>query len=127
MGNIFKTMGTTLKGDHATEQEIKEIPSYIFCRWLSGNPNTVTIANIFNYFDKIPIENQYEAVRTIFHGKIRYIPYPKSESDDTQKNLEYIQKYFNVNTERAKEYLEVISKDELAKIVRAYQIMENRH
>jgi len=124
--NIFKIMGTTLKGEEATEQEKKAIPSYIFCRWLSGNPNTLTIANIFNYFDKIPVENQYKAVRSVFYNKIRYIPYPKGDTQETIKNIEYIQKYYNVNESTAKEYLDVISDEELSKIVRAYQIMEKR-
>jgi hypothetical protein len=119
-------MTSALKGDCPSDKEISEIPSYIFCQWLSGNPSTITIANFFNYFNKIPVKNQYDVVRAIFHNKIRYIPYPKTEKEETIKNLEYIQRYFNVNTEIAKQYLEVISEKEMAKIARAYQIMENR-
>ena len=128
MSNIFKTMGTALKGEHAPSDEIEAIPSYIFCRWLSGNPSTITIANIFNFFDKIPVENQYDVVRSLFHNKIKFIPYPKNNSDDikNEENIECIQKYFKVNQSTAKDYLDVISKDELEKIIRAYKIMESR-
>lgn len=128
MSNIFKTMTTALKGDCPSEQEINEVPSYIFCRWLSGNPNTITIANIFNYFHKIPIKNQYDVVRALFHNKIRFISYPKSDKDTLKdlENLEYIKKYYKVNDDIAKQYLEVISDEELSKIIRAYKIIESR-
>lgn len=101
-------------------EEINKIPSYIFCRWLSGNPHTIIAANMINAYDKIPIENQFNMVRNAFAGKVKFIPYPKNTKEDTLKKIEYIGKHFNISLEKAKEYLEFISDEELNNIVTMY-------
>lgn len=118
---MFKIMTSVLsKSKSRTDSEIEKIPSYIFCRWLSGNPITIQAANLFNQYDKIPIVNQFKMVKSAFAGKINYIPYPKNNSKDELKSLEYLQKYFNINLEQAKEHMEFISQEELAMITNLY-------
>lgn len=48
----------------------------------------------------------------MLHGKLRFIRYPKG-SITKNKNIEVIQKHYNVNSEEANTMLELISEDEL--------------
>lgn len=122
---MFKTMTSALDPKkNPSQEEIQKIPSYIFCRWLSGNPHTILAANQINYYDDIPIENQYKMIKSVFAGKIKYIPYPKNVSQDKMKKVEYLADYFKISEEKASEYLELISEDELNSIVNMYSEYE---
>ena len=124
---MFKTMtGSLNPKSKPTDEEIQKIPSYVFCRWLSGNPVALQAANMINFYPDIPIENQYQMVKTAFAGKIKYIPYPKSEKEHDQKQVEYLAKHFKISMEKAKEYLKFISEEELNEIVTMYQEFESR-
>lgn len=118
---MFKTMTSALDTRKApSDEEISKIPSYIFCRWLSGNPNTIFAANMINQLFDIPIENQYRMIKTAFSGKIKFIPYPKQEKADTEKSIENISDYFKISTEKAREYMDFISSEELKFIQSLY-------
>lgn len=114
------TQATKTKVD-ATPEEISKIPSFVFCRWLSGSPYTIMAANIFNRYSKIPIENQFEVIHRSFGGKVKYIPYPKSTAESEMKEIEYLAQYFKISRSKAREYLDLIDKEELRKIVDAYE------
>lgn len=118
---MFKTLTSALDPKkHPTVEEIQKIPSFIFCRWLSGSPHAIIAANAINLYSDIPIENQYYMVKNAFGGKIKYIPYPKSESVDKMKKAEFVAQHFNISEEKAKEYMDLISKEELKRIVDMY-------
>ena len=122
---MFKTMTSVLDvKKNPSDEEIQKIPSYIFCRWLSGNPHTLLAANQINLYDAIPIENQYKMVKNVFAGKIKFIPYPKNESADKLKKIEFVSKHFNISLEKAQEYLDFISESELKKIIDMYTELE---
>jgi len=122
---MFKTMTGVLDlKKNPTPEEIKKIPSFIFCRWLSGNPAAIQAANMINLYYDIPIENQYQMIKSAFGGKIKYIPYPKSESNKELKQTEYVAQHFKINLEKAKEYIELINEDELKEIVDMYTTAE---
>jgi hypothetical protein len=124
---MFKTMTGSLDlKKNPSIEEINKIPSYIFCRWLSGNPHTIQAANVINVYDKIPVENQYKMVKTAFGGKIKYIQFPKNVSQDKLKSVEFVGLHFKVSEEKAKEYMEFISKEELNFIVEMYTEFELR-
>jgi hypothetical protein len=124
---MFKTMmGSIDLRKKPTADEISKISSYIFCRWLSGNPHTIQAANMINMYDKIPVENQYHMIKSAFGGKIKYIPYPKNVTEDKLKSIEFIGLHFKISEEKAKEYMEFISKEELKFIVDMYTEFELR-
>jgi hypothetical protein len=129
MGNIFKTMSLSLSTNEVSESDIKEIPSYIYGRWLSGSPYYIHVANLFNRYSDIPILNQFELVQNFskynLKNRIKYIPYPKGASEKEIKDIEYISKYYKCSTERAKEYLELISEKELNRLRTAYMKLES--
>lgn len=122
---MFKTMTSVLnKQKTPSDEEIRKIQPYIFCRWLSGNPGTIPAANQLNRYYNIPIENQYKMIKEAFAGKIKFIPFPKNSTEDVLKEIVYISRHFNINLEKAKEYLELISPEELREIVDAYAELE---
>jgi len=111
---MFKIMTSSLdKRKKPTESEINKIPSYIFCRWLSGSPHCIFAANQINYYHNIPVIQQYQMIKNSFAGKIKYIPYPKNESSNKSTDINIISEHFKINMNNAQEYLELMSKDEL--------------
>ena len=122
---MFKTLTSAIDPKkNPTDEEIAKIPSYIFCRWLSGNPMTITAANAINLYSDIPITNQYKMVKSAFAGKVRFIPYPKNVSQDTLKSREFVAEHFNISDEKAQEYMDLISPEELKSIVDMYTEQE---
>lgn len=120
---MFKTITSALDPKKKpTDEEIQKIPSYIFCRWLSGNPHTISAANAINMYTDIPIENQYNMVKAAFAGKVKFIPYPKNTKEEDLKRVQYIAEYFKLNTEKAAEYLEFLSDEELNYIVNLFEV-----
>lgn len=116
--------GVLNKKKKPTEEEIEKISSYIFCRWLSGSPLAILAANQLNFYDKIPIVNQYYLIKNVFAGKINFIPYPKKTQNEVLKKIEYISAHFKISLEKAKEYLEFISHNELKYIIDMYTEQE---
>lgn len=118
---MFKTITSALDPKKTpSEEDINKIQSYVFCRWLSGNPHAIQAANMINVYSDIPMVNQYNMVKSAFGGKIKYIPYPKNISEKELKEVEYVSAHFNISLEKAKEYIDLISKKELKQIVDMY-------
>lgn len=110
--NQFEAFKTILHGNAIKEQDKAKINSYLMLKWLSGDQRTIIAANTVNRFYRIPVEVQYNLFRNMLHGKLRFIRYPKG-SITKNKNIEVIQKHYNVNYEEANSMLELISQDEL--------------
>jgi hypothetical protein len=122
---MFKTLtGAIDPKKNPSLDEIQKIPSFIFCKWLSGNPMTINAANGINMYDDIPIENQYWMVKYAFAGKIKYIPYPKNVSEKQLKEVEFISRHFNISEEKAHEYRDLLSAEEKHEIVQMYTELE---
>lgn len=113
MFNVFKKI---LNKSEITEEDINKISDFVFCRWLSGNPNLIGLSNLFNQYSDIPIELKVKIVQNIVGGKVRYIPYPKGTKETEVKDLEYLSEFFNISREKAQMYAEFIDKKELQKI-----------
>ena len=84
-----------------SEEEINSVSPYLFCRWLSGN--------------------QFMMIRKTFGGKIKFIPFPKTLKDEESNEIKCLEKYFKISYNKAKEYLELISEEELRRIVEMYK------
>lgn len=118
---MFQTLtGVLDPKKNPTDEEIKKIPSFIFCRWLSGHRATIGAANMFNLYSDIPIVSQYKMIKVAFGGKIKYIPYPKNTTIDTVKSIDFISTHFNISYDKAQEYLTLIDKEELKYIIQMY-------
>lgn len=113
MFNVFKKI---LNKSEITEEDINKISDFVFCRWLSGNPNLIGLSNLFNQYSDIPLDLKVKIVQNIVGGKVRYIPYPKGAKETEVKDLEYLSEFFNISREKAQMYAEFIDKKELQKI-----------
>lgn len=112
---MFQVFKNILKpGYQITEADIQKINSFVMCRWLSGHPGSLLIAQMINHYDKMPVDVQVQLAHTLA-GKFKYIPYPKSPKN-IEQNLDSLCQYFNISPRIAQEYLEFISEDDLKTI-----------
>lgn len=118
---MFPTMWSSLdKNKTPLDIEIEKIPSFIFCKWLAGDYRTIVDANNINLYYDIPIINQYFLIKNKYSGKIRNIKYIKNDKDDSYE-IQLLAKHFKITLEKAKEYLTLISKEELEMIKTLYE------
>ena len=124
MFNVFKNVMS--KSHQFTEEELKKFNSFMFCRWLSGTFDTLKIAQCINLNYNIPDELQLKLAQYALNGKKRFIPFPKAlkMNEEYENNLKYISEYYNVSIDKAKMYLELMSKEEFEYI--KYQINTKR-
>lgn len=109
-----------------SDSELQKIPPFIFCRWLSGSPMTVLASNQLNLYYNMPIQNQFNLIRSAFGGKVKFIPYPKNIKEDSDKELIFLAKHYKISLPMAKEYKELMSKDEYNEIIQMYMTEELR-
>lgn len=120
---MFPTMWSSLdKNKNASAEDLKKVSAFMFCRWLAGNPSTIKKAAEFNIYSDIPVENMYYSIKNEFAGKIRNIKWVKSEADDLDQNtINILSEHFKISIEKAKEYLSIISDDELNYLKELYK------
>ena len=119
--NIFKIITSALNNYQPTDEEIKAIPSFLFCRWLSGNKATIFAANEINKYYNIPIECQYKMIKCALNGKIKFIQFPKNIKAETSDDLDILQKHFNISLQKAQEYSKLIYSDEMKMLRSVYK------
>lgn len=96
-----------------SDEDIKKVSDFVFCRWLAGNAGTMQIAQMFNVYSNIPVEIKLKCAQNIINGRIRYIPYIKSEKEVKDDDINSISEYFNISIPKAKMYSEFISDKDL--------------
>jgi hypothetical protein len=116
MGSMYDVF----KDVELSQEEKLKIPSFVFCRWLSNSPVTIMGANTINYYSDIPVDLQFDMVRSVFKHKKPYIRYPKQYKEQ-HEDLEVLVKYFNISYEKAKEYKLLIDDDEFKRIKSFYE------
>lgn len=117
---MFKVMTGVFGKKQFKPEEIEKIPSYLFCRYLGMSPLTVLAANQINYYYDIPIDNQFNMIRNAFGGKINYIQYLKNPEDNKSVHLELIANHYKISLDAAKEYIDLMSEEDLKNIVDLY-------
>ena len=111
--NQFEIFKSVLSGKEVDKKVVEKLQSFIFLRWLSGDRRVIGAANVVNLYNNIPENLQYKFFRKMLHGKIKYIPYPKSGKVTKVEDIELICKRYNVSLERAVEMFELVSDEEL--------------
>jgi hypothetical protein len=126
--NSWNVMSSAFKKDfYPTEEEIKDISSFVFCRFLSNHPFGALIVNFINVYPEVPIENQYQLVRYSM-PKIQYLKYPSTKKIAKTEELENVMEYYNCSEKTALEYLELMSDEEKERIMKKFEFhkMEKR-
>lgn len=111
MFTVFKKILT--KNAEITDEDIGKISDFVFCRWLSGNPNTLQLAQFFNLYYDIPLAVKVKMAQKVLGGKIRFIQYPKSIKDTSSDDVKAVSEFYNISLAKANLYMEFISDDEL--------------
>lgn len=117
--------GVLNKNSNPSEEEINQIPPYIFAKWLSGSPQTISTANLLNLYTDIPINTQYDLVHHMYAGKTRYIKYIKSPKNDI-KDHEYIARELRIALDDVPEYLKFMSQEQYNEIIKKYKELEEQ-
>jgi len=113
--DIVKNLnGVTGKKKENRWYEFQSIYSvYMINKFLSMHTDTVLFVNVLNKHDMNP-QDHYEFLLYYIPAKRRYGKYVKEEKDD---NVYAIAEYFDINKERAKEYIRYLKGDILTKIL----------
>ncbi len=122
---MFKAMATVLTNVKATESEMKKISPFIFRKWLGNHTGTIQAANFLNIYNDIPFELQYDFIQQSIKGRISYIPYVGKKKQDN-KQIEKVAIHYNISYEKAEEYLEFLTKEDIKEINRISDIKANK-
>jgi hypothetical protein len=91
----------------------KAYNAYVINHGLSFYPDTVLIANDLNLYPDIPAASQYYYYMGAIRKGNRFSEWYKKKKDD---DLDLIQKVYQVRRDVAKQYLKLLSKENLAEL-----------
>ena len=91
----------------------KAYKAYVVNHGLSFYPDTVLIANDMNMYPDIPAEAQYYYLMGAIRKGNRYSEWHKSKKND---DLDLVQKVYQVRRDIAKQYLKLLTEDNLKKL-----------
>tara|TARA_Y100000996_G_C22493719_1_gene631362 strand:- start:74 stop:448 length:375 start_codon:yes stop_codon:yes gene_type:complete len=98
------------KKDILEEDPDAKYPAYIVNRCLSGHLDCVMYANEMNRFPNLDKDMQYNFMLNGIRKRKRFAPWLKQEKIE---DLEVVKKYYNYNTEKAKQALRILTPDQL--------------
>ena len=112
--DFIKSVSNTKKDLMKDQQDnAKAYKAYVVNHGLSFYPDTVLIANEMNLYPEIPVESQYYYYMGAIRKGNRYSEWHKLKKNE---DLDLVQKVYQVRREIAKQYLKLLSKDDLAKL-----------
>lgn len=94
-------------------ENAKEYSAFMVNRGLSFYPDTVLIANEMNLYPDIPAASQYYYYMSAVRKGNRYSEWHKKKKDD---DLDLVQMVYQVRRDIAKQYLKLLSKEDLEKL-----------
>lgn len=103
----YEVMTSAYKKDFIpSTNELNLLNSFMLCRWMSNNIDSVEFANFINNNTDIPINAQYWGARSIMN-KVSYISRPQKD-DKLNEYEECIRRYYNVSFDVAKQYCKML-------------------
>ena len=110
--------------DSFDESEQKKFSSFIINRWLSMDKEFIEIVNYFQKYSIGTLESRevYNLYCEVLPKGKRFNKYIKGKKDKKYDDwlIELLKKYFGESKNHIKEYLELISKEELVSILEKY-------
>ena len=89
----------------------KSYPSYIINRCLSGQIDSVMFANEMNKHPNLAKKLQYDFFLNSLRKRKRFSPWLRK---DQIENLELVKRYYGYSNEKAKQALNILTKEQLA-------------
>ena len=108
------------------DEELKKVPPYMFCKWLSGSRETIETARFLNNNGDIPFRVQFLLTKFKHSGKVGFIQFPKKSNDVSSKQIDVVQFMLNMSYSKAVDYLEFLSKEEYKVLHTAYNLRKGR-
>lgn len=107
LNSINQTKKNIIDDDPKSE---KEYSPYVINRCFSGHIDCVMYANEMNRYHFLPKKLQYDFFINIIRKKKRFSPWLKQEKI---KDLEVVKSYYSYSNEKAKQALEILTKEQL--------------
>ena len=89
----------------------KEYPPYIINRCFSGHIDSIMFANELNKYPNLDKKLQYDFFLNSLRKKKRFSPWLRK---DQIKNLDLIKQYYGYSNEKAKQVLNILTKEQLS-------------
>jgi len=117
---MFQVFDKILKKQNVSDEDLEKISTFVMNQYLSGDRVAVQLANIFNQYDNIPVRQRIQVVQGLLPVGIKYIKYPK-KNKEKDKYLDLLMKHFNIRSDVAKLYYEILSVDDLVGLEEQYK------
>ena len=108
LNSINNTKKNLIDEDPSLE---KEYPSYIINRCFSGHIDSIMFANELNKYPNLQKKLQYDFFLNSLRKKKRFSPWLRK---DQIKNLDLIKQYYGYSNEKAKQVLNILTKEQLS-------------
>ena len=108
LNSINNTKKNLINEDPSVE---KDYAPYIINRCLSGHIDSVIFSNEVNKYPNLDKKLQYDFLLNSLRKKKRFSPWFRK---DQIKNLEIVKQYYGYNNEKAKQVLNILTKEQLS-------------
>ena len=108
LNSINHTKKNLIDEDPSVE---KDYAPYIINRCLSGHIDSVIFSNEVNKYPNLDKKLQYDFLLNSLRKKKRFSPWFRK---DQIKNLEIVKQYYGYNNEKAKQVLNILTKEQLS-------------
>lgn len=118
--DFLKSISDTKEALFELEDLEKKYPAFMLNRFLSASQDTLFYANIMSQMSHLPNTLQYAF---FYHGiskKKRYFQYSGKGKKDKTEEIESIIKYYQCSREQALEYQELLTPEQVSKVVAVY-------
>lgn len=118
--DFLKSISDTKEALFELEDLGKKYPAFMLNRFLSASQDTLFYANIMSQMSHLPNELQYAFY---YHGidkKKRYFQYSGKGKKDKTEEVESIVKYYNCSREQALDYRDMLSDEQVERIVNVF-------
>ena len=107
----FLKVRETLTRIGVASRKEKKYPSYIINRCLSGHIDAVMFANEMNKHPNLAKKLQYDFFLNSLRKRKRYSPWLRKEQIE---NLELVKQYYGYSNEKAKQVLNILTREQLS-------------
>ena len=96
--------------DSEDEEWTKKYPPFIVNKCVAPFPDTIMLVNEINQRHHLDKKLQFDFLLNSLRARKRYTPWLKASKS---KKLEYVKEYYGYNNEKAKNALDILTKDEV--------------
>lgn len=95
---------------HEDERAMSQYPSFVVNKCLAGHLDCILHANEMNRLYELPNHMQYHYFLYSIRKSKRFAPWTKTQTDN---DLELVKQFYGYSTDKAKDALKLLNKDQL--------------